>query len=203
MNEQRTDGWFQERCGLATASRFSDVMARIRNGYAASRKNYITELAIQRLTGVVPETFTTAAMQFGIDYEDTARLTYSLVTGNDVEETGFWKHDILQAGASPDGLVGDSGLVEIKVPNPANHLETMVGKKVPKQYVAQVQGQLWITGREWSDFVSYSPTLPENAQLVIVHVERDEDYIAELENEIKTFLEEVEKQVEFIKNYKG
>ena len=200
--EQRTPEWFAGRLGRASASRFNDIVAKTRSGYAASRKNYAVELALERLTGERNEIFTTSAMQWGIDNEPLARLEYGLTMNVDVEDTGFWMHDEIMAGASPDGLISDDGCLEIKCPNSATHVETLIKGKVPYQYVAQVQGQLWITGRLWSDFVSYDPRMPENAQKIIINVERDEIYIAELEEEIISFLAEVDKQVEFIKNYK-
>jgi predicted phage-related endonuclease len=201
--EQRTPEWFAGRLGKASGSRFNDIMARTKSGYSASRKNYAAELVAQRLTGEILEHFTTAAMQFGIDNEELARLEYTLDTGHDVEETGFWMHDILPAGASPDGLVNKDGLLEIKVPNTATHIETLRRKEVPRQYVAQVQGQLWITERDWCDFVSYDPRLPENARKIVIRVERDDRYIAELSQEVEEFLVEVEEEYQFVKNYKG
>jgi predicted phage-related endonuclease len=140
-------------------------------------------------------------MQWGIDNEPVARLQYSLASGNDVEETGFWLHDELEAGASPDGFIDDDGLLEIKCPNTATHIDTLIKRKLPYQYQAQVQGQMWVTGRKWCDFVSFDPRLPENAQMIIVRVKRDDIYIAELETEIKDFMEEVRDLVEFVKTY--
>lgn len=201
--EQRTPEWYQARMGKATASRFSDIMAKVKKGYSASRKNYMAELVAQKLTGIVPENFTSTAMQWGIDNEPLARLEYTLVTGNETEETGLWLHDVLPAGASPDGFVNDDGTLEIKCPNTATHIETLSTKKVPTQYIAQVQGQLWITERKWCDFVSFDPRLPENAQMVIIRVERDENYIHHLENEVASFMDDVEEQTEFVRNYKG
>ena len=201
--EQRSDGWFEARLGRATASKFADIMATTRSGYSMKRSNYATELALERLTGLQPENYTSAPMQWGIDNEDTAALIYSLKTGNTVDETGLWVHDELMAGASPDGLVGDDGLIEIKCPNSATHLSTLVTGKVPSQYIAQVQGQMWITGRKWCDFISYDPRMPENAQMIIIHVKRDDDYIEGLQIQVREFLIEVEAQVEFIKEYRG
>lgn len=201
--EQRSIAWFEARLGRATASRFTDILAKTRSGYAASRKNYMAELTTQILTQEIPEGFTNASMQWGVDNEPLARLAYELETGNTVEETSFWQHDNIGAGASPDGLVNHDGLLEIKCPNTATHIETLSSKQVPYQYVAQVQGQLWITERKWCDFVSYDPRLPENAQMIIVHVERDDDFINNLQEEVAVFMTEVEKQVEFVRNYKG
>lgn len=199
--EQRTPQWFEARLGKATASRFGDIMAKTRNGYAASRKNYMAELVTQRLTETIPESFTSAAMQWGIDNEPLARLAYSLETGNDSEETGFWIHEKVSAGASPDGFVNDDGLLEIKCPNTATHIETLQNKQLPSQYKAQVQGQIWITGRKWCDFVSFDPRLPQNAQMIVIRVERDDEYIKELEEEVVKFLKEVDEQVEFVRSY--
>ena len=200
---QGSDEWKQARVGLATGSRYSDIMARTRSGYAASRKNYMAELLVERLTGLSNEIYTSAAMTWGIEQEAVARLAYMLETGNEVEETGLWLHDSLETGASPDGFVNHDGLLEIKCPNTATHLETLVTEKVPRQYVAQVQGQLWITERKWCDFVSFDSRLPANAQMIIIRADRDDDYIKELELEVKKFLAEVEEQVKFVNNFKG
>lgn len=203
--EQRTSTWFAVRWGLATASRFADILAKTRNGYGASRKNYLAELVIERLTPPPEEDngFKTAAMAFGTDNEPVARLAYELETGNSVDEAFFEKHKTLLAGASPDGYVGEVGLIEIKIPNSSTHLETLKSQKVPTQYIPQIQGQLWITGRDWCDFVSYDPRMPENAQLFIKRVYRDDDYISDLEEAVTDFLEEVDEEVDFITNYKG
>lgn len=200
--EQRSPEWYQGRLGRATASRFSDVCAKIRSGEAAQRRNYRAELIVEILTGEPTPNFTNAAMQWGTDNEPLARLEYSLATGNDVEETGFWQHDELMAGASPDGFIGTDGLLEIKCPNTATHIETLRTRKVPKQYMDQIMGQMWITGRQWCDFVSFDPRLPENAQMFITRVERDEVYITTLEEDITDFLAELEGELKFLREYK-
>lgn len=201
--DQGTPEWHEARLGRATASRFSDIMAKTRSGYAASRKNYLAEVVIQRLTHQIPENYQSQAMLWGIETEPVARLQYLLETGNEVEETSLWLHDEIEAGASPDGLIGKDGVLEIKCPNSATHMETLHSGKVPTQYYAQVQGQMWITGRNWCDFVSFDPRMPENAQMIIIRVPKDEDYVDQLEEEIKDFLEEVEDELEFIKGYKA
>lgn len=200
--EQRTPEWFEARLGRPTASRFGDIMAKTRSGYSASRKNYRAELVIQRLTQQIPENYQNSAMEWGVENEPVARLQYELESGNTVEDTSLWLHDDIEAGASPDGLIGSDGCLEIKCPNTATHLETLRTGKIPRQYFAQVQGQMWVTDRKWCDFVSFDPRLPANAQLFITRVERDETYIKDLEYELRSFLKEVEEEVEFVKNYK-
>jgi putative phage-type endonuclease len=199
--DQGSDEWLMARVGLATASKFADIMAKTRSGYGAQRKNYMAQLVIERLTGQPTEYYTNSAMEWGTTTEPVARLEYTLETGNDVEETGLWVHDTLQAGASPDGFVNSDGTLEIKCPNSATHIETLTSKSAPRQYFAQIQGQLWMTGRKWCDFVSYDPRLPENARMIIIRVNRDDKYIAELSKEVEKFLKEVEEQVKFVKEY--
>lgn len=200
--EQGSEEWLQARVGLATASRFADIISKTRSGYSASRKNYMAELVVEILTGNNTEMFTSSAMQWGTDTEPVARLQYLLMTGNEVEETSLWLHDTLPVGASPDGLVNDKGTIEIKCPNTATHIETLQSKKVPPQYYAQIQGQLWMTDRDWCDFVSFDPRLPENAQIIVIHVPRDQKFIEEMEAEIRKFCKEVNDQVNFIRSYK-
>lgn len=200
--QQRSPEWFEARLGRATASRFKDILTTIRNGEAAARRNYRAELVAERLTGVPFERFRTKEMEYGTATEELARVTYQLVSGNIADETGFWKHPTLAVGASPDGLIGEDGCLEVKCKNLANHIEALKTEAMPEEHHAQVQGQFWITGRKWADFVSFAPELPENAQLMIVRVERDDEYIKMLEQEVKKFLEEVRVEVEFIKNYK-
>lgn len=201
-SQQRTSEWFKQRWGRATASRFNDVIAKGKNGQALSgRKNYLSELVIERLTEPPTEdiSYKSGAMEWGIENEPVALLAYELDTGNQVSSAFFEKHETLEAGASPDGYVGTDGLIEIKCPNSATHLETLKSKKIPSQYVAQVQGQLWITGRKWCDFISYDPRFPINAQIFITRIERDEQYIKDLESELTKFLEEVEQETNYVK----
>lgn len=199
--EQRTDLWIEQRLGKATASRFKDVMTTIKSGEAAARKNYRAELVAERLTGVRDEGFTSTAMQWGIDNEETARLRYELATGNVTDECGFFKHDKLEAGASPDGLINTFGVLEIKCPNTATHIETLRKQEVPYQYYWQVMGQMWITGREFCDFVSFDPRMPQNAQMFIITIERDEVAIEKLAGQVQTFLREVAADVKFVQEY--
>lgn len=199
--DQRTDEWFTERLGKATASRFRDIMSTIRTGEAASRKNYRAELVAERLTGVKQDGFTSKEMQHGIDYEASAKIAYWLDTNNEVIDCGFFKHSDLNAGASPDGLVGEDGLIEIKCPNTAKHIETLKTQKLPSEYFWQVMGQMWITNRQWVDYVSFDPRMPANSRLFIKRIERDEEQIQKLINEVTVFLQEVDDEVAFISSY--
>ena len=191
--EQRSDEWFAARLGKVTASRVADVIAQTKTGYSSSRKNYLTELLCERLTGTKAEGYSNAAMQRGTELEPVARSIYEMESGLTVIETGFVDHpEIAMTGASPDGLVGDEGLIEIKCPNPATHLETLLIKEAPKKYIPQIQWQLACTGREWCDFVSYAPEFPDDMKLFICRVFRDEGYIRNLELEIQAFLRELD-----------
>ena len=199
---QRTDDWRIARLGLVTASRIADVMARTKSGYGASRANYMAELLTERLTGQPSPSFTNAAMQWGIDKEPEARAAYAARTGIIIEETGFIRHPTLAAGASPDGLVGDDGCVEIKCPSTATMLEYLEDRTVPAKYRLQMQWQMACTGRPWCDFVSYDPRLPEHLQMLIVRVPRDDKRIAELEGEVRKFLAELDEKVTKLKELK-
>jgi putative phage-type endonuclease len=188
---QRTDAWMQQRLGKVTASRVADVLAKIKSGESASRKNYKMELVVQRLTGKAGESFTNAAMEWGTEQEPFARMAYEAHTGTFVKEEGFVDHPTIEGfGCSPDGIVGE-GLIEIKAPNTANHIETVLENKAPSKYIPQMQCQMACTGAKWCDFVSFDPRVPEDLQLFVVRVERDQEYIDSMEVEVKQFLSEV------------
>jgi putative phage-type endonuclease len=194
MNEiiQGSDEWKQLRLGKATASRVADVVARTKSGYGASRANYMAQLIAERLTGVPAESYVNAAMQHGTDTEPEARSAYEFYQGVTVEQVAFVPHPtIVEAGCSPDGLVADDGLVEIKCPQTAAHLETLLGQNIPSKYISQVQFQMACTGRKWCDWVSYDPRMPESMRLFVMRVERDDKQIAELETEVTMFLLEM------------
>lgn len=194
--EQRSDEWFQARIGKVTASRIADVCARTKTGWGASRKNYMAELVAERLTGTRVEGFTNAAMQWGTDQEPEARIAYEFYRDATVVATGFVPHpSIADTGASPDGLVGDDGLVEIKCPNTATHLETLLGASMPDKYFLQIQWQLACTGRQWCDFASYDPRLPESMRLFVDRVKRDDAAIAAIERDVTEFLNELRETV--------
>lgn len=191
--EQRSEEWWAIRLGKVTASKVADVVAKNKTGYAASRKNYMAQLVIERLTGIVAEGFTNASMQHGIDTEPEARFAYETQNDVIVEEVGFVLHpSIPQSGASPDGFVDETGLVEIKCPTTATHIDTLLGRSIPGEYLTQIQWQLACTGRLWCDFVSYDPRLPAGMRLFVSRVQRDDERIAELEAEVQAFLSELE-----------
>jgi putative phage-type endonuclease len=195
--EQRTEEWFAARLGKVTASRVADLVGKTKTGYSATRDNYMAQLVVERLTQTKAESYTNAAMQWGTDQEPFARAAYEAAQGVMVEEVGFVPHPTIEwAGASPDGLVGDDGLVEIKCPNTATMIETLLSQKVPGKYFIQMQFQLACTGRKWCDYVAFDPRMPAKAQMFVRRVDRDDEYIAHLEEEIAKFLVEVESQVQ-------
>lgn len=192
--EQRTE-WFAARCGKVTASRVADVIAKTKSGYGAGRANYMADLVVERLTGQKAQGFSNAAMEWGTEQEPNARAAYSAKTGILVEEVGFIDHPtVAMSGASPDGFA-EEGLVEIKCPNTATHLEYILDGKSPQKYVTQMQWQMACTNRPWCDFVSFDPRLPERLQLLVVRVPRDDEYIAMLETEVTKFLAELDEKL--------
>lgn len=192
---QGSGDWLQARVGCATASRFRDVQAKLKSGQpAAARRAYMIRLIAERLTGQPVQTFVTAAMQWGTDNEPAARIEYAWQRELIVSEIGFVRHPSLLAGASPDGLVGDDGLIEIKCPSTETHLETRLDG-MPADHRAQIQGQLWITGRQWCDFVSYDPRLPERYRLYVERIPRDDAYIRQLDADVREFLADVESAI--------
>lgn len=189
MNEQGTEGWFADRLGRATASEFSSVLAK---GQGKTRAAYLRRVVTERLTGKPTETFSNGHMLRGQLQEGHARLAYEALTGEPVEQVGFIKHPKLMSGCSPDGLLGKDGGVECKSVIATVQLDTILGADYPSEHRAQVQGNLWITEREWWDFVSFSADMPEHLRLYKFRVERDNAYIANLEREVLKFLEEVD-----------
>jgi putative phage-type endonuclease len=202
MAEQRSEEWFRQRLGKVTASRIGDMLKTIKNGnWAASRRNYEAQLVTERLTGRSHERFyNNEHMDWGKDQEPAAREAYTRHTGAEIVEVGMIDHpEIPNAGASPDGLIGEDGLVEIKCLLPANHIELLLSEEIKDEYRLQMLWQMACTGRQWCDFVSYDPSQNENMQLFIKRVERDEEELTNLENEVKIFLEEVEQKVSALK----
>jgi putative phage-type endonuclease len=190
--EQRTDDWFAARLGKVTASRVADVIAKTKTGYGASRANYMADLVVERLTGQKASSFTNAAMEWGTEQEPNAKAAYAAKTGILVEDVGFIDHPtVAMSGASPDGFA-EEGLIEVKCPNTATHLEYVLAELPPLKYFTQMQWQMACTGRPWCDFASFDPRLPERLQLLVVRVPRDDDYIKMLEQEVTIFLQELD-----------
>lgn len=198
--EQGTEEWFAARLGKVSASRIADLTAKTKSGYSASRANYAAELVCERLTGQRAEKFTNAAMQHGTEQEPNARAMYELMSDVSVAQIGLVLHPTIEmACASPDGLVGDDGLVEIKCPNSATHIETLLGAEIDGKYVKQMQWQMACTGRAWCDFISFDPRLPAEMQLFIRRVPRDGAMIVSLQSEVSSFLSEVEDTIKRLK----
>jgi putative phage-type endonuclease len=187
---QGSNEWFKYKIGKVGASRVGDVMAK---GTGATRKAYMTELLVARLTGEYPESYTSPSIQWGIDNEPLARSAYEIKTGCMVHEVGFIHHPTIKGfGASPDGLILPDGGLEIKCPNTATHLETMMTGKIKRDYILQMQTGMACAELEWWDFVSFDPRLPGKLEMWIHRVYRDDSLIAEIEREVKLFIEELE-----------
>lgn len=200
MIEQGTPEWHQQRLGKATASRIADIIAKTKTGYSTSRANYAAQLIAERLTSVPSEGFSSVAMQWGTETEPEARSAYSFYSGHDVDQIGFIEHPtITMSGASPDGLISDAGLVEIKCPITATHIDTLRTGRVPGKYITQIMWQLACTGRQWCDFVSYDPRMPEHMRLFVKRVARMDDDIKVLESEVFSFLAEIEATIADLK----
>jgi putative phage-type endonuclease len=196
MAEQGSDEWKRMRLGKVTASRIADMLSKTKTGWGASRANYRSQLVSERLTGAFTDSYVSAAMEWGTETEAEARYAYSFMTATDVVSVDFAPHpSIAMAGCSPDGLIGDDGLVEIKCPNTATHIETLLGRSVPGKYRQQMLFQMACTGRRWCDFVSYDPRMPEDMRLFVSRLHRDDAAISEMESEVVKFLAEVESTV--------
>ena len=196
---QGTDEWKQLRLGKATASRIKDIIAKTQKGYSTSRDKYMTQLLLERLTGTVAESYSDAAMQWGVEQEPFARAAYEAAKNVMVDQVAFVNHPTIeQAGASPDGIVGD-GLVELKCPMSHTHLESILGG-IDDQYKVQVQWQMACTGAKWTDLCSFDPRFPAELQLVIKRFERDDAYIATLEKEVIKFLTELDDKLNKVKS---
>jgi putative phage-type endonuclease len=204
MIEQRSPDWYAQRLGKATASRISDVMAKTKNGPAELRKTYRRQLITERVYGVPAFNYVNGAMQWGIDHEAEALAAYAEdlerldPLAGPVMPAEFVDHpEILWSGASPDGLVGDDGLVEIKCPESATHVETILGAPISERHALQMQWQMACTGRAWCDYVSFDPRAPDPAlRLHVRRVERDVSRILDLEVEVAAFLDEIAEAVE-------
>jgi putative phage-type endonuclease len=197
--DQRSPEWYEARRGKVTASRIADVLSRTKSGWGSSRGNYQSELLVERLGGSNPS-FTSPAMQWGLDKEAEARDAYSFYTGADVALCGFIDHPAIDmSGASPDGLVGSDGLLEIKCPNSAQHIDTLLGESIAQKYMSQIYWQLACTGRQWCDFASYDPRLPEDMRLFVHRIQRDDKTITMIEKEVTLFIRELETKLASLK----
>lgn len=202
--EQGSDAWKALRAGKVTASRVADVLSKIKSGESAGRKNYRMDLVAERLTGKPADSFTNSAMQWGTEQEPFARIAYETHKGLFVEQVPFVDHPTIEwFGCSPDGLVAEDGLLEIKSPNTTTHLEYIEIGKSPARYIPQMMCQMACTGRKWCDFVSYDPRLPDDLQLFVVRLERDDAYIKDMEAEVVKFLQEVEETLGMLKKKMG
>jgi exodeoxyribonuclease (lambda-induced) len=202
--EQRTDEWFKARLGKVTASKIHDIMIKTKVGESTYKTKYRLQLVTERLTGKVVPMFMNDAMKHGVEYEDEAKLEYAnrnkLLVGTDLTDVGMIDHPTIDmCGASPDGMVGDKGLIEIKCPQPITHTTTIETGEIHKRYIHQMQWQMSCTGREWCDFVSYHPDFPDDLKMFIKRVPRDNELIARLEEEVSTFVQEVEYKIKTIK----
>lgn len=193
---QGSDEWKAARCGSLGASVIHEVMAKTKTGYSASRANRLAKILLERLTGREEDIFVTKAMQQGKDREPEARTAYTFLTDNDVTEVGIFVHPVIpRTHASPDGLVGEDGLIEIKCPEPAEHLETIRLQRIPDKYVKQMLWQMRCTGRQWCDFVSYNPDFPGNMRLFVKRVRWDEIQITEIEAEVIKFMADLGEKI--------
>jgi len=202
--DQRSPEWFAARLGKVTASRVSDVIAKTKTGYSTSRDNYMAQLICERMTGTQAESFTNAAMQWGTETEPLARAAYEAHKDVLVDEVGMITHPyISMAGASPDGVVGDEGVLEIKCPQTSTHFETLLKGEMPSKYIPQVQWQMACTSRKWCDFVSFDPRVDDGLKLFVTRINRDSEYIKMLEDEVMKFLRELEIKLNKLNDLKG
>jgi putative phage-type endonuclease len=204
LNKEAKHGFSKaQRCGKATASRISDIVAKTKTGYSTSRVNYMAQLVVERMTNQVGESYSNAAMEWGTENEPFARAAYEVKTGNTVDQVGAIDHPkIAMSAASPDGLIGDDGCLEIKCPNTSTHIDTILGDQPAKKYYDQMQWQMACANRSWCDFVSFDPRMPAHLQLFVQRIQRNDVYIAELESEVVQFLKEVDDKVKKLNEIK-
>lgn len=196
---QRSDEWVKARLGSLGASSLHEAVARTKTGWGASRANRRAALIIERLTGAPQDTYQNAAMLQGIEMEPEARSAYAFYKDVDVIEVGLIRHpSIAWTHASPDGLVGEDGMLEIKAPQAAAHLATLLGEPIPEKYLIQMQWQMCCAGRAWCDFASFNRSFPEHMRLWIKRIQRDDKRIAELEDQVREFLAEVQVTMEVL-----
>lgn len=201
---QRSPEWYQLRAGKLTGSRAADMLAEIKKGEAAARRDLRVQLACERLTGASQDNgYVSTEMLRGMEMEPHAIAAYEADTGAIVRSVGFLEHPELPAGCSPDGLIGDDGLLELKCPKSATHFSYLRSRKVPTEYLRQITHHLWISGRQWADFVSYDDRFPAALQVLIVRVTRTDVDVTAYELAARLFLSEVEKEVEAVRSLAG
>ncbi len=189
---QGTPEWLAARCGSLGASSVADALAKTKTGWGASRANLRSRIVTERITGQPVEMFVNSAMQRGTELEPQARAMYSFVTQRDVTEVGIVLHPTIKhTHCSPDGLIDDDGMVEIKCCGATRHFELLTDSPPEDRYIKQCLWQMACTGRKWVDLAYFHPDLPLPMQLVIHRIERDADTIAEMESEVAKFLAEV------------
>lgn len=204
MIEQGSQEWLQSRCGKVTASRVADILAKTKSGPAASRQNYLAQLVAERLTLTVEPSFINEAMRWGTEHEPIARALYELQTGYTVDQVSFVNHPTIDmAGASPDGLVLDDGLVEIKCPNTATHIDYLLSGGVPSKYKPQMSWQLICTERAWCDFVSFDPRMPDDLQLFVVRFNPSMEDLDDVQKEVLAFIAEVDDTMKRLESIRG
>ncbi len=194
---QRTHSWHQARLGCVTASRIADVTARTKSGYGAARQTYVRQLLAERISGMPTETIASPAMRWGTQVEPFAVAAYEELTQTETLTASFIRHPDLEfTGASPDRLIAEDGLLEVKCPTTPKHIDTLLSGHIAERYVLQMQWQMACTGRSWCDFVSFDPRVPPDYQCFVTRVERDDEVIAWLEAEAASFLLEVEHRLD-------
>lgn len=193
---QGSDEWRNLRIGSLGASKIHEALARTKSGWGASRYNLQATIVCERLTGMAQESFQSSAMLHGIETEPEARVAYEFRTDATVEQVGLFLHpNIDKTHASPDGLVGVDGLIEIKCPASATHIDTLLSGKIPAKYETQMLWQMACSGRKWCDYVSYDPRLPESMRLFVKRLHRDDKRIEEITGEVMLFLNEINETV--------
>ena len=204
MEDQRTDEWYSNRLGKVTASRIADAIAKTKDGEAATRSKYRLELVVERLTGQKTKGYTNKSIDWGIEQEPNARMAYEAKFNEFVIETGFHDHPTIKmSGASPDGLLNEDALIEIKCPASNTHVSYMSSGNIPEKYRKQMAWQLACTGRKWCEFVSYDPRMPAGLQLWVKRYEPTQEEIAQLEIEVVEFLksvDELQQQIELMRD---
>lgn len=194
---QRTDAWQSARCGRLTGSRAGAMLATVKTGEAAARRDLRTQLVVERLTNTVQDDgFVSKDMQWGTDNESAALAAYEAETGSLLTKVGFISALDVMAGYSPDALVGSDGFVEAKCPRSANHLRYLKATQLPTEHLPQIQHGFWLSGANWCDFVSFDPRMPKHLQLVVIRVERAAVDIDGYAKKALTFLEEVEAETQ-------